>query len=49
MNIICKICGNESNSLQSFSKHLLNHGYNGVLKYYIDYDNFKIPKCKCGG
>lgn len=48
MNIICKICDNESNNLQSFSKHILNHGYNGILKYYIDYDNFKIPKCECG-
>ena len=48
MEIICKICNNKSNSLQSFSKHILNHGYKGILKYYIEFNNFEVPKCECG-
>jgi len=46
-NFICKICGKEYPVLLSLSKHLTkNHKYNGgLLQYYIDYENFQIPKC----
>ena len=51
MNYECKICGKEYPLLLSLSKHLTNkHKYEGGLKqYYVDYQNFKIPKCEfCG-
>lgn len=45
---ICKFCEKEYESLLSLSKHLVNnHKYQGgLLQYYVDYENFKIPKCK---
>jgi len=46
-NFNCKICGKEYPLLLSFSKHLANkHKYNGgLVQYYIDYENFIVPKC----
>lgn len=45
---ICKLCDKNYESLLSLSKHLTNnHKYQGgLLQYYIDYENFEIPKCK---
>ena len=46
MDIICKICNNEYGSLLSLSKHLTNkHKYGGLAKYFVDFEDFKIPKC----
>ena len=47
-NFKCKICGKEYPLLLSLSKHLTNkHKYEGgLIQYYIDYENFKIPKCE---
>lgn len=47
---ICKICNNEYEDLLSFSKHInMKHRYEGgLIKYYVDYENFIIPKCSCG-
>ena len=46
-NLICKICGNEYPLLLSLSKHLTNkhHYVGGLVQYYVDYENFAIPKC----
>lgn len=45
--MICKICNKEMKSLLGLSLHLTNkHKYNGgLVKYYVNYENFKIPKC----
>lgn len=44
----CKLCNKNYKTLLSLSKHLTNkHKYQGgLLQYYVDFENFKIPKCK---
>ncbi len=44
--IICKICKKEIKDMLTLSQHIKNHGYNNVLEYYINCENFKIPKCE---
>lgn len=45
---ICKICNKNYEKLLSFSCHLYNKHKIKILDYYIKYENFEIPKCKCG-
>jgi very-short-patch-repair endonuclease len=43
--MICKICNKSFKNLLALSIHLSQHNYK-LLDYYVDYENFKIPKCK---
>jgi very-short-patch-repair endonuclease len=44
---MCKICKNEFKNKNSLAKHLRIHNLS-LIDYYIKYENFEIPKCKCG-
>lgn len=44
--ITCKICKIKIDNIQKLSKHLIKHDNISVLQYFINYENFKIPKCK---
>lgn len=45
----CKICNKNFKNMRSLSSHLsLKHNLK-VLNYFLDYENFQIPKCVvCG-
>lgn len=44
---MCKICKTEFKNKNSLAKHLRIHNLS-LIDYYIEYENFEIPKCKCG-
>lgn len=46
--IKCKICGKECSSNKGLAIHLKRHNISFLL-YYIQYENFEIPRCPiCG-
>lgn len=42
---ICKICSKETKNAKDFSNHLIHKHKIEYLKYYVEYESFKIPKC----
>ena len=49
MEYHCKICDYKSDKLKhGFAQHLGNKHKISVLDYFIKYERFLIPKCKCG-
>lgn len=40
----CKICGKECKNVNGIAKHLNIHNIE-LLKYYVKYEDFEIPKC----
>lgn len=44
----CKICNRDSKNFLSLCRHVRSYHNLGVVQYYEQYENFNIPKCKCG-
>ena len=44
----CKICNKKSKNFLSLCRHVKSFHNFSILEYYQKYENFIIPKCKCG-
>lgn len=42
----CKICNKEYTTINQLHSHITGKEHLTMLKYYITYENFQIPKCK---